>query len=274
MVQADPGRGGDLAFVLFSGQGERVRARPFTNERWALSAFGTAAAASLTGADTLYGVTPHFHPAGMLTAFGGALAGGARLVMTTGFDPEAFWSDIRRYGVTVVSYTWTMVKELLDLPVSELERGHSIRLFIGSGMPTGLWSEVHARFDPARVVEFYASTSGQAVLVNIGSDAARIGSCGQRLVGSPNLLLAATDPVTGELVLTDDGMARRAQPGGAGAAAVRGEAAPPLRGDTSEPADPRRRMAVDGGPLHHRRGRVLLVRRPLRQPHRRAAARR
>lgn len=209
----DPGRGGDLAFVLFSGQGERVRARPFTNERWALSAFGTAAAASLTGADTLYGVTPHFHPAGMLTAFGGALAGGARLVMTTGFDPEAFWSDIRRYGVTVVSYTWTMVKELLDLPVSELERGHSIRLFIGSGMPTGLWSEVHARFDPARVVEFYASTSGQAVLVNIGSDAARIGSCGQRLVGSPNLLLAATDPVTGELVLTDDGMARRAQPG-------------------------------------------------------------
>lgn len=221
----DPGRGGDPAFVLFSGQGERVRARQFTNERWALSAFGTAAAASLSPADTLYGVTPHFHPSGMLTAFGGALAGGSRLVMSTGFDPEAFWPDIRRYGVTVVAYTWTMVKELLDAPVSELERGHPIRLFIGSGMPTGLWSEVHRRFEPARVVEFYASTSGQAVLVNIGSGAARIGSCGQRLVGSPQLLLAATDPVSGELALDDDGMARRAQPGELGL--LLSEAKPP-----------------------------------------------
>jgi putative long chain acyl-CoA synthase len=221
----DPGLGGDLAFVLFSGQGDRVRARQITNERWALSAFGTAAAASLSRADTLYGVTPHFHPAGLLTTFGGALAGGARLVMSSGFDPEMFWPDIRRYGVTVVSYTWTMVKELLDAPVSELERGHSIRLFVGSGMPVGLWSEVHERFEPARVVEFYASTSGHAVLVNMGSGETRIGSCGQRLVGSPNLLLAATNPATGDLALTDDGMARRAEPGELGL--LLSEAKPP-----------------------------------------------
>jgi len=41
------------------------------------------------------------------------------------------------------------------------------RLFIGSGMPTGLWERVVDAFAPARVVEFFATTDGQAVLANV-----------------------------------------------------------------------------------------------------------
>ena len=44
----NPGRARDLAFVLFTGEGERTRANRITNGRWALSAFGTASSAALT----------------------------------------------------------------------------------------------------------------------------------------------------------------------------------------------------------------------------------
>ena len=36
---------------------------------------------------------------------------------------------------------------------------------MGSGMPRSTWKKVNERFAPARVLEFYASTEGDAVLV-------------------------------------------------------------------------------------------------------------
>ena len=160
----------DLAFVLFTGEGERTRANRITNGRWALSAFGTASAAALSDADTVYAVTPIYHPSGLLMSIGGAIAGGARLAIARDFDPETFWEEVRRYGVTVASYTWTMLRELADAPPDPAERHHPVRLFIGAGMPRGLWRRVARRFAPARVLEFYASTEGEAILVNLSGD--------------------------------------------------------------------------------------------------------
>ncbi len=44
----NPGRARDLAFILFTGGGDGLRASRITNGRWAISAFGTASAAALT----------------------------------------------------------------------------------------------------------------------------------------------------------------------------------------------------------------------------------
>jgi putative long chain acyl-CoA synthase len=203
---ANPGRGRDLAFMLFAGVGEATRVNRITNRRWALSAFGTASSAALSGADTVYCVTPISHPSGLLTSIGGAIGGGARIALTSSFDPTTFWEEVRRYGITVVSYTWAMCRVLVDAPVDEIERDHPIRLFMGSGMPTGLWRRVLDRFAPAKVVEFYASTEGEAVLVNLGGP--KVGSKGRQLPGSAPVRIAAWDLAAGKLVERDDGFAR------------------------------------------------------------------
>ncbi len=114
----NPGRASDLAFVLFTGEGEGTRANRITNRRWALSAFGTASSAALSDADTVYSVTPLHHPSSLLTSIGGAVAGGARLALTTAHDPATFWDEARRYGVTVASYTWTMLRDLVERPAA------------------------------------------------------------------------------------------------------------------------------------------------------------
>jgi putative long chain acyl-CoA synthase len=203
----NPGRAADLAFIVFSGEGEYTRASRITNRRWAQSAFGTATAAALTPADTVYSITPVYHPSGLMTSIGGAIAGGARLAVARRFDVSTFWEEIRRYGVTVASYTWTMLDAVVDAPPQAAERHHPLRLFIGSGMPRALWRRVEERFSPARVVEFYASTEAGAILVNVRG--AKLGSMGRPLPGSAEVIIAEYDLESGGLTLGRDGFAKR-----------------------------------------------------------------
>ncbi len=200
----DPGRARDLAFIVFTGEGERTRISRITNRRWAMSAFGTASSAALTGGDTVYSVTPLYHPSGLMMSIGGAIAGGARLAMASTFDPATFWDETRRYGVTVASYTWTLLHDLVEAPPNPGERHHPVRLFIGSGMPSGLWRRVQRRFAPARVLEFYASTEAGAILVNLSGS--KPGSMGRPLPGGAAVKVAAYDIELGSLVLGEDGL--------------------------------------------------------------------
>ena len=199
------GRAQDLAFVLFSGSGDRIRPLRITNGRWAVTAYGTATSATLSSKDTVFSVSPIHHPAGLLTAIGGAIVGGARLAMVSGLDPATFWEEARRYGVTVVSYTWTELNSLVEASVHPAERNHSIRLFLGSGMPRGLWHRVLERFEPAAVLEFWASSEAGAVLANVSG--VKIGSVGRPLPGGAPVRLAQFDRDTGELVRGPDGFA-------------------------------------------------------------------
>jgi putative long chain acyl-CoA synthase len=204
----NPGLARDLAFVGFSSTGGDLVARQITNYRWALSAFGTASAANLGRADTVYCLTPLHHQSGLLVSLGGAVVGGSRIALSRGLRPDRFLQEIRQYGVTVVSYTWAMLRDVIDDPAFSLTGSHPVRLFIGSGMPTGLWKRVIDVFEPAHVVEFFATTDGQAVLANVSG--AKMGSKGRPLPGGGEVELAAYDPED-DLILEDDrGFVRKA----------------------------------------------------------------
>lgn len=210
----NPGRAAELAFMLFTGEGERTHVNRITNGRWALSAFGTASSAALSASDTVYAVTPIHHASCLLMSAGGAVAGGSRLAIATRFDPETFWDEVRRNGVTVASYTWTMLRELVERPPDASERHHPIRLFIGSGMPRGLWRRVDERFAPATVLEFYTSSEGEAVLVNLTG--AKPGAEGRPLPGSAELRIAAYDVDAERLAEGPDGFALQVARGSVG----------------------------------------------------------
>jgi putative long chain acyl-CoA synthase len=204
----NPGLARDLAFVGFSNIGGELVARQITNYRWALSAFGTASAANLGRGDTVYCLTPLHHQSGLLVSLGGAVVGGSRIALSRELRPDRFLQEIRQYGVTVVSYTWAMLREVIDDPAFSLTGSHPVRLFIGSGMPIGLWKRVVDVFAPAHVVEFFATTDGQAVLANVSG--AKLGSKGRPLPGGGDVELAAYD-AEDDLILEDDrGFVRRA----------------------------------------------------------------
>jgi putative long chain acyl-CoA synthase len=187
----NPALARDLAFIAFNAAGGELVAKQITNYRWAVSAFGTASAAGLDRKDTVYCLTPLHHESALLVSLGGAVVGGTRIALSRGLQPDRFVQEVRQYGVTVVSYTWAMLREIVDDPAFVLHGNHPVRLFIGSGMPTGLWERVVDAFVPAQVVEFFATTDGQAVLANVSG--VKVGSEGRPLPGAGRVELGAYD---------------------------------------------------------------------------------
>lgn len=206
----NPHQAGDLAFILFTGSGAGTRTVPVTNHRWALSALGTAAAAALKPGDTVYSTTPIHHTSAVLMSVGGAVAGGARFALASAHDPDTFWDEVRRYGATHVSYTWTSLRDVTHAPPNPAEQHHPIRIFMGSGMPANLWRRVSERFPGTRVLEFYAAADGDAILGNV--EGVPIGSMGRPLPGTATVRIAAFDPTARRLALEPTGLARECGP--------------------------------------------------------------
>ncbi|MDR3659513.1 MAG: alpha/beta fold hydrolase [Mycobacterium sp.] len=235
----NPGRAGELAFIFFGGTDDDPRPIRVTNGRFGLSAYGTATSATLTNSDTVYSINPIYHTSGLLTGIGGAVAGGSRLAMATDLDPATFWSEARRYGVTIVCYTWAQLRPLVNAAPQSGERNHSVRLFVGSGMPRGLWRRVLDRFAPAGVLDFWTTSEGEAILANINP--AKPGSLGRPLPGSAALEVVQWDPEAQQVVSGADGYAIRCEDDETGLLLVKiGSAttasAPPLR-NLFEPGD-------------------------------------
>ncbi|HNP58213.1 MAG TPA: alpha/beta fold hydrolase [Gordonia sp. (in: high G+C Gram-positive bacteria)] len=188
----DPGLAGDLAFILFTrGATFDLTPWPVTNHRFAISAFGAASAAGLSNNDTVYCLPPLAHPSGLVTTLGATVVGRSRIALSNGVDAETFSAEVLRYGVTVVSYTWTMMREVVRAPGFEINEHNPIRLFMGSGMPTGLWSEVLDSFPHASVLEFFATADGSAILSNVSG--AKLGAMGRPLPETSEVKIAGID---------------------------------------------------------------------------------
>lgn len=198
----NPSYARDVAFVVFSAiGGGALEPKQITNYRWALSAFGTASAAALSRNDTVYCLTPLHHPSGLLVSLGGAVVAGSRIAVSRELNPKRFLEEIRQYGVSVVTYTWAMLGEVIDDPDFSLSGNNPIRLFMGSGMPTGLWARILETFAPAKIVEFFATSDGQAVLANVAG--VKVGSEGRPLPGGGEVALCAYD-ASEDLILEGD----------------------------------------------------------------------
>ncbi|MCH5641371.1 MULTISPECIES: AMP-binding protein [unclassified Gordonia (in: high G+C Gram-positive bacteria)] len=207
----DPGVAGDLAFVLFTRSRGRLATWPVTNHRFAMSAFGAASAAGLTDRDTVYCLPPLHHASGLLTTLGATVVGRSRIALSHGVDADTFATEVPRYGITVVSYTWTMMRDVVRSEDFRINPHNPIRLFMGSGMPVGLWDDVVASFPRARVLEFFATADGSAILANVSADKA--GSMGRPLPETNPVEIAAVDIDTERLIIDDAGFVRKAEVG-------------------------------------------------------------
>jgi putative long chain acyl-CoA synthase len=224
----NPGTARDLAYVLFTaGRGEEPRAAKVTNRRWAFSAYGGAAGATLHGSDTVYCALPLHHAAGILVSVGSALVGGARLALAPHFSVEHFWPEVRRYGATVVFYAGDMCRALVDVPPQEADPHNPVRLFAGSGMRVDVWERLRTRFN-VNVLEFYAATEGNAVLANAA--AKKVGSLGRPLPGATQMAIVRYDFDEREIVRDPTGFCRRVRYDEAGLLLARVDAGHPLAG--------------------------------------------
>lgn len=229
----NPGRARDLSMIILTaGRTGEPRASRITNRRWAVAALGAAAACTLTTKDTVYSCLPLHHAAGALVSAGSALVGGARLALGTQFTPETFWTEVRRYGATVVFYAGEMCRDLIDAPHVAAETNHPIRLFAGSGMRKDVWNQLIDRFGNVGVLEFYATTEGNAVLANASGE--KVGSLGRPMPGSAEMTLVAYDFDRGDFARNKANHYVRCERGEVGMLIARADDTHPGTGGPSE----------------------------------------
>lgn len=210
----DAGRARDLTHLLLRPSHDgTLRAAPVTNARWALSAYGAAAACTIQPKDTVFCGVPLHHPTGLLVSVGAALVGGARLALGRVVDGKQLLTDVRRSGATIVFYAGEMLRLLLDVPPSSGDRTLPVRLVAGSGIRPPLAARLTERFGFG-VMEFYAGTSHRAILANASGE--KPGALGRVLPGSADVELVACDFSTRTPLRHADGRlvpAARGEPG-------------------------------------------------------------
>ena len=130
------------------------------------------------------------------------------------FKSELFLSFVFQ----VVQYIGKLCRYLLALPYRPSEKQHSVRIAIGNGLRPQIWREFHSRFGISKIGEYYGSTEGNVAFFNIDSTPGACGFVSVILSGLFPSKFIKVDPVTGDLLRGDDGLAILAQPGEPGLA--------------------------------------------------------
>ncbi|KAK5927851.1 hypothetical protein CgunFtcFv8_012964 [Champsocephalus gunnari] len=161
-------------YIYTSGTTGLPKAAVVTHERvWAASFI--QAASGITSEDIFYINLPLYHSAGFLIGMVGAIERGITIVLKRKFSASQFWDDCRKYNVTVMQYIGETMRYLCNTPRKDNERNHGVKVAIGNGARTDIWTEFLDRFGEIKVRELYAATEGNIGFLNYTSKIGAVG---------------------------------------------------------------------------------------------------
>lgn len=160
--------------------------------------------------DVVYLPLPLYHGTALIVGSASAISFGSTIALARRFSVGAFWEDCRKFGATRFLYIGELCRYLHGAPRKRADRDHSIKSICGNGLRPDIWESFQERFGIERVAEFYASTEGNVVTMNLGGPA---GSVGKML---PRQAIVRWDDTRGDFVRGSDGRLQRCRPGVAG----------------------------------------------------------
>ncbi|XP_068170096.1 long-chain fatty acid transport protein 2-like [Antennarius striatus] len=161
-------------YIYTSGTTGLSKAAIVTHERvWAASFL--QALCGVTSEDIFYINLPLYHSAGFLIGMAGAIERGCIVLLRRKFSASQFWDDCRKYNVTVMQYIGETMRYLCNMPKKNNEKYHSVRIAIGNGIRTDIWTEFLNRFGDIQVRELYAATEGNIGFINYTSKIGAVG---------------------------------------------------------------------------------------------------
>ncbi|CAN9499428.1 unnamed protein product [Ophioblennius macclurei] len=177
--------GSTALYIYTSGTTGLPKAAIVTHARVWVTSFSLHLS-GVTAEDILYISLPLYHSAGFLVGLVGAIERSMTVVLRRKFSTSQFWDDCRKYDVTVIQYIGETLRYLCNTPKKDNEKNHKVRIAVGNGVRSDIWSEFLNRFGEIKVREFYAATEGNIGFVNYTS---KIGTVGRR-----NLVLRYLSP--------------------------------------------------------------------------------
>ena len=221
-----------LMYIYTSGTTGLPKAARINHFRWYAAglAMGTYAL-RVRPQDTVYCPLPLYHSNGGMIAFGSALVNGARLALSRGFSASGFWEEAARHKATSMIYIGEVLRYLVNTPPGPFDRKHQVTRILGNGLRPDIWATFQQRFGVDTIREFYASTEGNAVTINMDNV---LGSMGKAVLkSSDNTALVKFDPQREDYVRSDSGYLQHCAPGEVGELLGQIKATAPFHGYTS-----------------------------------------
>ena len=217
-------------YIYTSGTTGLPKAARITHSRALRIMMGFSAAVGASRDDKIYMCLPMYHSNGGVIALGMALAAGGSGFIREKFSASAFWTDCVREGCTLFVYIGELCRYLMNAPERAAEREHKVRACLGNGLRPDIYEAFQKRFGIRAVYEFYGSTEGNAVMLNMDFRAGAVGRIPGWAASRFPMALAAYDVDADAHPRDAQGFARAAKPGEIG------ELVAEIRNDPSLPA--------------------------------------
>jgi crotonobetaine/carnitine-CoA ligase len=98
------------------------------------------------GTDRIYNPLPLFHVNAAILTFFGIMEKGNCLIVPERFSANAWWRDLAETGATVAHYLGIVIPALMNMPDTEWQQRHTVRLGLGAGGEPTLHGPFEERF--------------------------------------------------------------------------------------------------------------------------------
>jgi len=153
--------------IFTSGTTGLPKAARYSHMRWLSSGDVMEVTLHATRDDVFYCCLPLYHGAAATSVTSTALRAGAAIVIRRKFSVREFWSDVASHRISIFQYIGEICRYLLNQPVREGERQHSLRCMLGAGLSPDSWQRWLERFGPIQVCEGWGATEANDAIINV-----------------------------------------------------------------------------------------------------------